>query len=61
MTKCSASARARSPSIAAAREDKLAHKPTNLTFEQAAAVPVSGLTALQGCAMSAASRPARRC
>jgi NADPH:quinone reductase-like Zn-dependent oxidoreductase len=34
--------------FAAAREDKLALKPTKLTFEQAAAVPVSGLTALQG-------------
>jgi NADPH:quinone reductase-like Zn-dependent oxidoreductase len=33
---------------APAREDKLAHKPTKLTFEQAAAMPVSGLTALQG-------------
>jgi NADPH:quinone reductase-like Zn-dependent oxidoreductase len=32
---------------AAAREDKLAPKPTNLTFDQAAVVPVSGLTALQ--------------
>jgi NADPH:quinone reductase-like Zn-dependent oxidoreductase len=32
---------------AAAREDKLARKPANLTFEQAAVVPVSGLTALQ--------------
>ena len=31
-----------------AREDKLAHKPANLTFEQAAAVAISGLTALQG-------------
>jgi NADPH:quinone reductase-like Zn-dependent oxidoreductase len=30
-----------------AREDKLAHKPKNLTFEQAAAVGISGSTALQ--------------
>ncbi len=33
---------------AAAREDKLAHKPASLSFEQAAVVPVSALTALQG-------------
>ncbi len=32
---------------APARADKLAPKPSNLTFAQAAAVPVSGLTALQ--------------
>jgi len=30
------------------RESNLARKPANLTFEQAAAVPVSGMTALQG-------------
>ena len=30
------------------REDRLGLKPTNLTFEQAAAVPMTGLTALQG-------------
>lgn len=34
--------------FAVAREDKLAPKPSNLTFEQAAAVAISGLTALQG-------------
>jgi NADPH:quinone reductase-like Zn-dependent oxidoreductase len=33
---------------AAAREDKLAHKPARLSFEQAAVVPVSALTAIQG-------------
>ena len=33
---------------AVAREDKLVHKPANLSFEQAAAVPISGLTAQQG-------------
>ncbi len=33
---------------ALAREEKLAPRPSNLTFEQAAAVSISGLTALQG-------------
>jgi NADPH:quinone reductase-like Zn-dependent oxidoreductase len=33
--------------FAAAREDKLALKPSKLTFEQAAAVPISGMTALR--------------
>jgi NADPH:quinone reductase-like Zn-dependent oxidoreductase len=32
----------------AAPEDKLARKPSQLTFEQAAAMPISGLPALQG-------------
>jgi NADPH:quinone reductase-like Zn-dependent oxidoreductase len=31
-----------------AREDRLALKPANITFEQAAAITVAGLTALQG-------------
>ena len=34
--------------FAAAREDKLAHKPSRLTFEQAAAMSVSGRTAFRG-------------
>lgn len=34
--------------FAVAREDKLAPKPPTLTFEQAAVVPISGMTALQG-------------
>ena len=33
---------------ACAAESKLAMKPTNVTFEQAASVPIAGLTALQG-------------
>ncbi|MDH4118701.1 MAG: NAD(P)-dependent alcohol dehydrogenase [Acidimicrobiia bacterium] len=33
---------------AAVREDKLAHKPASLSFEQAAVVPISGGTAIQG-------------
>ncbi|MFC4467935.1 NAD(P)-dependent alcohol dehydrogenase [Streptomyces xiangluensis] len=40
---------------ACAKAEKLAHKPVNLTFEQAAALPVSGMTALQ--ALSGKSRP----
>src|SRR5450759_2690675 len=31
-----------------AAQDRLARKPANLTFEQAAAVPLAGITALQG-------------
>lgn len=41
---------------AAAREDKLARKPVNLSFEQAGVVPVSALTALPS--SSAARRAA---
>lgn len=45
---------------AAAREDKLTHKPESLAFEQAAVVGVSGLTALRALA-SPASRPDGEC
>ena len=34
--------------FAAAEEGKLSHKPAGLSFEQAAVVPVSGMTAIQG-------------
>src|SRR5918995_4142258 len=40
-----------------AREDKLAPKPANLTFEQAAVVAISGLTALQGLRDHGKARP----
>lgn len=33
---------------ALAEESKLAHKPAGLSFEEAAALPISGITALQG-------------
>ncbi|GAA1060120.1 NAD(P)-dependent alcohol dehydrogenase [Agromyces bracchium] len=45
---------------AAAREDKLAAKPRNLTFEQAAVVPVSGMTALQALRDAGRLEPGQR-
>src|SRR5215211_9236197 len=45
---------------ARAPEDKLAPKPANLTFEQAAAVAVSGLPALQGLRDHGRVRPGQR-
>ena len=45
---------------AAARADKLAPKPANLTFEQAAAVSVSALTALQAVRDGAEVRSGQR-
>ena len=41
-------------------ENKLAHKPANLTFSQAAVVPISAGTALQALRDSARSAPGRR-
>jgi NADPH:quinone reductase-like Zn-dependent oxidoreductase len=43
-----------------ARADKLAPKPRNLTFEQAAAAPISGLTALQAVRDRAQVRPGQK-
>jgi NADPH:quinone reductase-like Zn-dependent oxidoreductase len=45
---------------ACAREDKLARKPANLTFDQAAVVAVSGLTALQGLCDVGGMEPGQR-
>ncbi|MFI6287450.1 NAD(P)-dependent alcohol dehydrogenase [Streptomyces sp. NPDC051018] len=45
---------------ACARADKLAPKPGNLTFEQAAALPVSGVTAHQGLSGRARPRPGQK-
>src|SRR3954447_17451172 len=43
-----------------ARADKLARKPANLTFEQAAVAPVSALTALQALHDAGRAQPGRR-
>jgi NADPH:quinone reductase-like Zn-dependent oxidoreductase len=43
-----------------AGEDQFAPKPANLSFEQAAAVPVSGLTALHGLRDQGEVRPGQR-
>jgi len=45
---------------AAAREDKLARKPANLSFEQAAVVPISGSTALQAVRDAGRVEPGQR-
>jgi NADPH:quinone reductase-like Zn-dependent oxidoreductase len=45
---------------ARAKADKLAPKPRNLSFEQAAAVPVSGATALQALRDKARLRPGQK-
>jgi NADPH:quinone reductase-like Zn-dependent oxidoreductase len=46
--------------FAAARQDRLARKPANLTFEQAAAVPISAITALQAVRDQGRVRPGQR-
>jgi len=45
---------------ACAAEDKIAMKPTNLTFEQAAAVPTAAITALQGLRDAGKVQPGQR-
>lgn len=45
---------------ACARESGFASKPTNVSFEQAAAVPVAGLTALQGLRDKAQIQPGQK-
>lgn len=45
---------------ACARADRLAPKPSNLTFEQAAAVPISGYAALQAVRDQGKVRPGQR-
>ena len=45
---------------AAAREDKLALKPANLSFEEAAVIPISGMTALQALRDKGRVQPANK-
>ncbi|GAA2811011.1 NAD(P)-dependent alcohol dehydrogenase [Kitasatospora paracochleata] len=46
--------------FAAARADRIAPKPTGLTFEEAATVPISGLTALQAVRDKGRIRPGQQ-
>lgn len=46
--------------LVAVPADRIAPKPTNLTFEQAAAVPIAGVTALQGLRDHARVQPGQR-
>ena len=53
-------ARARFAELAVALERKLVHKPAALTFEQAAALPVSGITAVEAVRKAGGHRRAAR-
>lgn len=46
--------------VAIARADKLAHKPTSLSFQAAAVLGISGMTALQGLRDQAKVQPGQR-
>ena len=46
---------------AAAREVRLVQKPASVSFEEAAAVPIAALTALQALRDQGSCSPARRC
>jgi NADPH:quinone reductase-like Zn-dependent oxidoreductase len=54
------SARGTFAEYACAREDRLALKPVNVSFEQAAAISVAGLTALQGIRDKGRVRPGQK-
>jgi NADPH:quinone reductase-like Zn-dependent oxidoreductase len=54
------SARGSYAELSLAAEDQLAHKPSTITFEQAAAVPMAGMVALQAIRTHGAVRPGQR-
>jgi NADPH:quinone reductase-like Zn-dependent oxidoreductase len=44
-----------------APEEKLVLKPVSSSFQEAAAIPIAGVAALQACEITAASSRGRRC